>query len=102
MTLDLKLALHTWTINSTPLAVALEAAKAAGFDAVELRRSDFVRCFNNGETRGGVVDRYAAAVSGSAFSGPNMAGSSRREPSNSVSSTFFARPAKSPPSSAAT
>lgn len=37
------LALHTWTVDTTPLDGALAAAKAGGFDAVELRRVDFVR-----------------------------------------------------------
>ena len=37
------LALHTWTVDTTPLEQALAAAKLGGFDAVELRRVDFVR-----------------------------------------------------------
>jgi sugar phosphate isomerase/epimerase len=37
------LALHTWTVDATPLDGALAAAKAGGFDAVELRRVDFLR-----------------------------------------------------------
>ncbi len=37
------LALHTWTVDSTPLDGALAAAEAGRFDAVELRRVDFVR-----------------------------------------------------------
>lgn len=40
------LALHTWTVDTTPLEAALAAAKAGGFDAVELRRVDFVRTPN--------------------------------------------------------
>jgi 2-keto-myo-inositol isomerase len=43
-----RLALHMWTIDTTPLATALEAARAGGFDAVELRRTDFKRCFDAG------------------------------------------------------
>jgi 2-keto-myo-inositol isomerase len=43
-----RLALHMWTIDTTPLATALEAARAAGFNAVELRRTDFKRCFDAG------------------------------------------------------
>ena len=39
-----RLALHTWTVDTTPLADALAAAKAGGFHAVELRRTDFKRC----------------------------------------------------------
>jgi len=30
-----RLALHMWTIDTTPLATALDAAKQGGFDAVE-------------------------------------------------------------------
>lgn len=37
------LALHTWTVDTTPLDAALTAAKKGRFDAVELRRVDFVR-----------------------------------------------------------
>ena len=40
------LALHTWTVDTTPLEEALAAAKAGGFDAIELRRVDFVRNAN--------------------------------------------------------
>jgi 2-keto-myo-inositol isomerase len=43
-----RLALHMWTIDTTPLATALDAARAGGFDAVELRRTDFKRCYDAG------------------------------------------------------
>ena len=43
-----RLALHTWTIDTTPLETALDAARVAGYDAVELRRTDFKRCFDRG------------------------------------------------------
>src|SRR3974390_2629341 len=36
-----RLALHMWTIDTTPLATALDAARSGGFDAVEPRRTDF-------------------------------------------------------------
>lgn len=36
-------ALHTRTVDTTPLEQGLEATKTGGFDAVELRRVDFVR-----------------------------------------------------------
>lgn len=51
-----RLALHTWTIDTTPLAAALDAAKQAGFDAVELRRTDFKRCFDAGMSNDQVLD----------------------------------------------
>jgi 2-keto-myo-inositol isomerase len=50
------LALHTWTLDTTPLGVALDAARQAGFDAVELRRLDFKRCFDGGMTNEQVLD----------------------------------------------
>src|SRR5271156_2282820 len=51
-----RLALHMWTIDTTPLATALDAARVAGFDAVELRRTDFKRCFDAGMTNAQVLD----------------------------------------------
>src|SRR4029079_4971384 len=51
-----RLSLHMWTIDTTPLATALEAARAAGFDAVELRRTDFKRCFDAGMNNQQVLD----------------------------------------------
>jgi sugar phosphate isomerase/epimerase len=51
-----RLALHMWTIDTTPLATALDAAKQAGYDAVELRRTDFKRCFEAGMSNAAVLD----------------------------------------------
>jgi 2-keto-myo-inositol isomerase len=51
-----RLALHMWTIDTTPLATALDAAKQGGYDAVELRRTDFKRCFDAGMTNAQVLD----------------------------------------------
>jgi 2-keto-myo-inositol isomerase len=51
-----RLALHMWTIDTTPLATALDAARAAGYDAVELRRTDFKRCFDAGMSNAQVLD----------------------------------------------
>jgi 2-keto-myo-inositol isomerase len=50
-----RLALHMWTIDTTPLATALDAARAGGFDAVELRRTDFKRCFDTGMSNAQVL-----------------------------------------------
>lgn len=55
MTSPYKLALHTWTIDTTALDVALDATRQAGFDAIEIRRSDVVRLFESGATFGDVV-----------------------------------------------
>jgi sugar phosphate isomerase/epimerase len=51
-----RLALHMWTIDTTPLATALDAARKAGYDAVELRRTDFKRCFDAGMTNAQVLE----------------------------------------------
>jgi sugar phosphate isomerase/epimerase len=56
-----RLALHTWTLDTTPLADALRAAKAAGWDAVELRRIDFTRCFEKGMSNAQVLDLVRAS-----------------------------------------
>lgn len=50
------LALHTWTVDTTPLEGALAAAKAGGFEAVELRRVDFERCAKRGLDNAAVLD----------------------------------------------
>jgi sugar phosphate isomerase/epimerase len=41
-------ALHLWTVDTTPFEEALAAAKTGGFDAVELRRVDFMRARERG------------------------------------------------------
>jgi len=42
------LALHTWTLDSTPLADVLRIITRVGWDAVELRRIDFKRAIEAG------------------------------------------------------
>ncbi len=42
------LALHTWTLDTTPLADVLRLARQAGWDGVELRRLDFNRAAEQG------------------------------------------------------
>ena len=56
-----RLALHMWTIDTTPLATALDAARAGGFDAVELRRTDFKRCFDTGMSNEQVLSLIRAS-----------------------------------------
>ena len=41
-------ALHTWTLDRTPLAEVVRIAKASGWDALELRRLDFDRTVEAG------------------------------------------------------
>lgn len=50
-----KLALHTWTLDSTPLADALRAVREAGWNAVELRRLDWNRALEAGSSADDVV-----------------------------------------------
>ena len=57
-----RLALHTWTVETTDLPTALEAAKQAGYDAVELRWTDFKRCFDKGWTNEQVLDAIRASL----------------------------------------
>jgi len=54
------LALHLWTVDTTPLAEALGAAREGGFDAVELRRVDFMRAEERGLSTTEVLGRVKA------------------------------------------
>jgi 2-keto-myo-inositol isomerase len=56
MTKSQRLALHTWTLDTTPLPELLRIASETGWGAVELRRLDFVRAEERGETSGQVID----------------------------------------------
>jgi len=50
-----RLALHAWTLESTPFAETLRIARAAGWDAVEIRRSDVMQCYKAGLQRDDVI-----------------------------------------------
>lgn len=50
-----KTALHTWTIHTTRLETCLDAAAKAGFDAIEIRRSDIVDCYEQGLSKDDVI-----------------------------------------------
>jgi len=52
----MRLALHTWTLDATPLADALAIARTAGWDGVELRRLDFRRAEESGRPAESVLD----------------------------------------------
>jgi sugar phosphate isomerase/epimerase len=56
MTMSNPLALHTWTLDTTPLPRALEAIRAAGWDAVELRRVDWERAAAAGQGAESLID----------------------------------------------
>lgn len=58
---EFKLSLHTWTIDTTPLDICLDATAKAGFDAIELRHLDFARCYEKGMTRAQVLDVIRAS-----------------------------------------
>jgi sugar phosphate isomerase/epimerase len=61
MTMSNPLALHTWTLDTTPLPQALEAIRAAGWDAVELRRVDWERAATAGQSAGWVIELVKAS-----------------------------------------
>jgi 4-hydroxyphenylpyruvate dioxygenase len=50
------LALHTWTLDPTPLPEVLDIARTTGWDAVELRRIDFDRAEAAGQSEAQVLD----------------------------------------------
>jgi sugar phosphate isomerase/epimerase len=55
------LALHTWTLDTTPLADVLRIAHATGWDAVELRRRDLERALAAGQSLEQVRDLVRAS-----------------------------------------
>jgi sugar phosphate isomerase/epimerase len=57
----MRLALHTWTLDSTPLADALRIAKATGWEGIELRRLDFRRAEESGKPAESVLDLVRAS-----------------------------------------
>jgi 2-keto-myo-inositol isomerase len=51
-----RLALHTWTLDTTPLSDVVAAAQTAGWDAIELRRLDYNRARDAGRAATWVED----------------------------------------------
>jgi 2-keto-myo-inositol isomerase len=49
-------ALHTWSLDTTPLQEVLQIARRTGWDGVELRRLDFERAEAQGQSEADVVD----------------------------------------------
>jgi sugar phosphate isomerase/epimerase len=56
-----RLALHTWSLDTTPLPDALAAAGAAGWDGVELRRLDYARAAEAGRDAAWVAETVRAS-----------------------------------------
>jgi sugar phosphate isomerase/epimerase len=56
-----RLVLHTWTLDTTPLADVLGVARRVGWDAVELRRLDFARAAEAGRPAEAVLDLVRAS-----------------------------------------
>jgi sugar phosphate isomerase/epimerase len=52
-----RLALHTWTLDTTPLTAVLRVIRSTGWDAIELRRVDFARASAAGDSADVVLDR---------------------------------------------
>ena len=58
MALNDRIGLHTWTVDTTPLADVLRIAREAGYAAIELRYIDYRRALDAGLTR----DEYLELV----------------------------------------
>ena len=50
------LALHAWTLDSTPLAEVLQIARRTGWEAIELRRANFERAVEAGQSVDELID----------------------------------------------
>jgi 4-hydroxyphenylpyruvate dioxygenase len=56
-----RLALHTWTLDSTPLPEVLRIAKETGWEAVEMRAIDFARAAEAGQSEEEVFELVRAS-----------------------------------------
>jgi 2-keto-myo-inositol isomerase len=72
MTAKNALALHTWTLDTTPLADLLKIVRATGWDAVELRRLDWERADKAGQPASAVIDQVKASGLGVACVGVEL------------------------------
>lgn len=50
-----RISLHTWTLDTTPLADALRISREAGYNGVELRHIDFLRCQKAGMSEAAMI-----------------------------------------------
>ncbi len=67
-----RLALHTWTLETTPFAETLGIARDTGWNAVEIRRSDVKQCYQAGMSQDDVIrlirgSGMAVAVAGTEY-----------------------------------
>ena len=72
MMLPMRLALHTWTLDTTPLDEVLGVLRQTGWDGIELRRVDFQRAAEAGESAEGVIERVRASGLGVACVGVEL------------------------------
>ena len=56
-----RIGLHTWTLDTTPLPDVLRIARETGYNAVELRHVDFVRCMEAGMSNDEVLAMIRAS-----------------------------------------
>lgn len=56
-----RIALHTWTLDKTPLPELLDVARDAGFNGIELRFKDFQRCAEAGLDNDKVLEMVRAS-----------------------------------------
>ena len=56
-----RIGLHTWTLDTTPLADVLRIARETGYNAVELRHADFKRCIDAGMSNDDVLAMIRAS-----------------------------------------
>ena len=56
-----RLALHTWTLDTTSLSDILRIVRTSGWDAIELRRVDFARAAAAGRTADAVLGEVKAS-----------------------------------------
>jgi sugar phosphate isomerase/epimerase len=68
----MKLALHTWTLDTTPLTEVLRVVRETGWDGIELRRVDFERAAKAGESAERVIERVRASGLGVACVGVEL------------------------------
>ncbi len=56
-----RIGLHSWTLDTTPLADVLRIARDSGYNAVELRHIDFKRCIAAGMSNEQALDMIRAS-----------------------------------------